>query len=259
MTQNAGRKPYNGNMATESTSKLAVILGEEGLAKLAQATVLVMGVGGVGSNCVEALARGGIGHLIIVDRDVVSASNINRQAIAFRSTIGRPKVDVMREMIADINPACIVETRTDFLLAENIPAFLAEYAGRVDWFVDAIDTVSAKLAIAVYADEHALPLISSMGGGNKTDPQRFRFADIYETSGCPLCRVVRKEARKLGIRKLRVLYSDEPPAQTSVAEGATRAERSDLGTMSYIPPIMGQMIAGWVIRQIVGLESNRGA
>lgn len=246
-------------MANEATSKLEIILGQEGLEKLAQATVLVMGVGGVGSNCVEALARGGVGHLILVDRDIVSESNINRQAIAFHSTIGRPKVEVARDMVADINPSCVVETRTDFLLTENVPAFLAEYEGRVDWFVDAIDTVSAKLAIAAYADEHALSLISSMGGGNKLDPQRFRFADIYSTSGCPLCRIVRREARKLGIRKLQVLYSDEPPVQTAAAEGSTRAERTDLGTMSYIPPIMGQMIAGWVIRRIVGLHDRGDA
>ena len=139
-----------------ATSKLELIMGRDGLARLADSTVMVLGVGGVGSNCVEALARGGVGRLIVVDHDVVQASNINRQAIAFRSTIGRKKVDVARAMIADINPEAQVEALDRFVLAEDVPEFLDAYADRVDYVVDAIDTISAKLAVAQYADAHGV-------------------------------------------------------------------------------------------------------
>ena len=216
----------------------------------------MLGCGGVGSNCIEALARGGVGTLICVDKDYVSASTINRQAIAFHSTLGKRKVDVMRAMILDINPHCTVETHDTFLQADSLPEFLQTNARGVDWIVDAIDCVSVKLALAEYACEQELPLISSMGGGNKLHPEFLQFADIYETKTCPLCRVMRKEARKRKIAGLRVLYSSEQPAKTQVREGATRADRSDLGTMSYMPPIMGQMIAGWVIRRIVGIDAD---
>lgn len=238
------------------TEKLKVIVGRDGLERLARATVMVLGVGGVGSSCVEALARGGVGNLVIVDRDTVSASNINRQAIAFHSTIGQRKVDAMERMARDINPAVHVETHDDFLRAETLPAFFEPYRGSIDWAVDAIDTVSAKLALAAYADSTGLPLVSSMGGGNKLHPEFFRFADVYDTVNCPLCRIMRKECRKRGIEKLQVLYSREQPVRTSAAEGATRRERSDVGTMSYIPPIMGQMLAGWVIRRILGIDED---
>lgn len=238
------------------TEKLEVIFGTDGLQRLRGARVMVLGCGGVGSNCLEALARGGVGTLICVDKDYVSASNINRQAIAFHSTLGKRKVDVMRAMILDINPHCTVETHDTFLQAASLPEFLQAHARSVDWIVDAIDCVSVKLALAEYACEQGLPLISSMGGGNKLHPEFLQFADIYETKTCPLCRVMRKEARKRNIAGLRVLYSSEQPAQTQAREGATRADRSDLGTMSYMPPIMGQMIAGWVIRRIVGIDAD---
>lgn len=244
------------NQPGSSTEKLEVIFGADGLQRLRDARVMVLGCGGVGSNCIEALARGGVGTLICVDKDYVSASNINRQAIAFHSTLGKRKVDVMRAMILDINPHCTVETHDTFLQAASLPAFLQTNARGVDWIVDAIDCVSVKLALAEYACEQGLPLISSMGGGNKLHPEFLQFADIYETKTCPLCRVMRKEARKRNIAGLRVLYSSEQPAKTQVREGATRADRSDLGTMSYMPPIMGQMIAGWVIRRIVGIDAD---
>ena len=237
-----------------ATSKLELIMGRDGLARLAASTVMVLGVGGVGSNCVEALARGGVGRLVIVDHDVVQASNINRQAIAFTSTIGRKKVDVARAMVADINPAAQVEAIDEFLLAENVPAFLDAHAGGADYVVDAIDTISAKLAIAQYADERGLRLISSMGAANKLRPECFRMADVYDTVNCPLCRIMRKEGRKRGIRHLRVLYSCEQPVDVPVREGAARRERSNLGTASYVPPIMGQMIAGEVICALAGIE-----
>ena len=237
-----------------ATSKLELIMGRAGVERLAASTVMVLGLGGVGSNCVEALARGGVGSLIVVDHDVVQASNINRQAIAFHSTIGRKKTDVVRAMAADINPSAQVEVLDTFVLAENVPELLGAYGVRADYVVDAIDTVSTKLAIAQYADAHEIRLISSMGAANKLHPECFRVSDVYETVNCPLCRIMRKEGRKRGIRRLRVLYSCEQPVAVPVREGAERRERSNLGTASFVPPIMGQMIAGEVIRELAGLK-----
>ena len=247
--------------AGNAVEKLELIMGAEGLARLASAHVAVLGLGGVGSNCVEALARGGVGNLFLVDRDIVQASNINRQAIAFRSTLGRRKVDVMRAMVADINPHAAVETRHMLVLRENLGELLDEMrawaeadGGRLDYVVDAIDTVSAKLALAEIAQERGITLISSMGAANKLHPEALRIADLYDTVNCPLCRIMRKEGRKRGIRRLRVLYSAEEPVRVPTREGAARSERSNLGTASFMPPIMGQMIAGAVLRELAGLE-----
>ncbi|MEG0324674.1 MAG: tRNA threonylcarbamoyladenosine dehydratase, partial [Raoultibacter sp.] len=236
-----------------ATSKLELILGSEGVAQLASSTVMVLGLGGVGSNCVEALARGGVGRLIVVDHDVVQESNINRQAIAYRSTIGKKKAEVMRCMIADINPDAEVIALDMFVLKENLAGLIEAYRDRLDYVVDAIDTVSTKLALAEYADQEGITLISSMGAANKLYPECFKLADIYDTVNCPLCRVIRKEARKRGIGALRVLYSCEQPVDVPTREGATRKERSNLGTASFVPPIMGQMIAGEVIRDLSGI------
>lgn len=234
-------------------SRLLRLVGEEGLERLRQTKVAVLGLGGVGSNCAEALARGGIGHLVLVDRDAVEASNINRQAIAFHSTVGRRKVEVMREMVVDIDPSIEVTACDRFIVAENVSAFFDEHGQDVDYVIDAIDTVSAKLALAEYAVGKPFKLISSMGAANKIHPECLRFADIFETVNCPLCRIVRKEARKRGIDHLRVLYSDEIPVAVQVAAGAERRDRTNLGTVSFMPPIMGQMIAGAVIREVAGL------
>ena len=243
-----------------AAEKLELVMGAEGLARLASAHVAVLGLGGVGSNCVEALARGGVGNLFLVDRDIVQASNINRQAIAFRSTLGRRKVDVMRAMVADINPHAAVETRHMLVLRENLGELLDEMrawaeadGGALDYVVDAIDTVSAKLALAEIAQERGITLISSMGAANKLHPEALRIADLYDTVNCPLCRIMRKEGRKRGIRRLRVLYSAEEPVRVPTREGAARSERSNLGTASFMPPIMGQMIAGAVLRELAGL------
>ena len=242
-----------------ATSKLELIMGRAGVERLAASTVMVLGLGGVGSNCVEALARGGVGGLVVVDHDVVQASNINRQAIAFHSTLGRKKTDVVRAMVADINPSACVEPLDTFVLAENVPELLGTYRDRVDYVVDAIDTVSTKLAIAQYADAQGIRLISSMGAANKLRPECFRAADVYDTVNCPLCRIMRKEGRKRGIRHLRVLYSCEEPVRVPVREGAARRERSNLGTASYVPPIMGQMIAGEVLRELAGVDADAGS
>ena len=238
----------------DAQSRLVGIMGREGLARLAASTVMVLGLGGVGSSCVEALARGGVGRLVLVDCDVVSPSNINRQAIAFQSTVGRRKTEVAAAMVADINPDARVETLDRFLVAEELGGFLDAYRGQVDYVVDAIDTVSAKVALAAYADAHDLRLISSMGAANKLHPECLRLADLYDTQNCPLCRVMRRECRKRGVRSLRVLYSCEQPVDARRREGLDPRDRANLGTASYMPPIMGQTIAGVVIRELAGLE-----
>ena len=240
--------------ATENaTSKLELIFGSEGLARVAASTVVVLGLGGVGSNCVEALARGGVGRLVVVDHDVVQASNINRQAIAFHSTIGRKKTEVVRAMVADINPPAQVEAHDRFIFAADVPQVLEQLCANADYVVDAIDTISTKLALAQVAERRGIRLVSSMGAANKLHPECFRFADLYDTVNCPLCRIMRKEGRKRGIGHLHVLYSCEQPVSVTAREGAARRERSDLGTASFVPPIMGQMIAGDVLCTLAGI------
>ena len=228
----------------------AITLGAIAAATAPAATVMVIGLGGVGSNCVEALVRGGVGHLIVIDHDIVGLSNINRQAIAFHSTLGRKKHEVVRDMVHDINPDCQVEALDMFLRADDVAPLLDRYLGKVDMLIDAIDSVSAKLAIAEYADRTGMPLISSMGGANKLHPECLRFADVSETRNDPLARVMRKECRKRGIRRLRVLYSCEEPVKRPAVEGAERRERTNLGTASFMPPIFGQMLAGKVLCEI---------
>ncbi len=247
-------------MQETATDRLRIIMGDEGLERLQSATVMVFGCGGVGSSCIEALARAFIGRIVIVDKDVVAPSNINRQAIAFTSTVGKRKVDVMAGMIRDINPACTVIAHDAFVLPENLEGLfdecLAACSGRIDYIVDAIDTVSAKLALAQLADERGVPLISSMGAANKLHPECLRICDIRETERDPLARVMRKECRRRGIRRLQVLYSCEDPIDL-FARGQGQPGERVLGTASFMPPIMGQMIAGEVIRQISGVGCGK--
>lgn len=234
----------------DAKSRLRRVVGEAGVAKLDAANVAVFGIGGVGSSCAEALVRGGVGSLSFVDSDEVQLSNVNRQAIAFAGTVGRRKVDVMRDMALQINPSARVSTVDEFVLPGNLEAVMARIP-RPDCIVDAVDTVSAKLALASYAQERGISIISSMGAANKTDPEKLRYADLFETVNCPLCRAMRKQARSWGIERLQVLYSCEEPVKVDHEEGAERRERTNLGTMSYMPPIMGQMIAAFVIREIL--------
>lgn len=241
----------------QAAERLVLIMGREGVNRVGASSVMVLGLGGVGSNCVTALARGGVGRLILVDHDVVQASNINRQAVAFHSTLGRKKTEVMADIVADINPDATVCTTDAFVQAQDVPSLINKYADKLDYVIDALDTISTKLALACYADQTGIPLISSMGAGNKLYPECFHIADLYETRNCPLCRVMRREARKQGIGSLRVLYSSEHPVAVPVREGATRRERSNLGTASFVPPIMGQMIAGEVIRSLTQLDVAR--
>ena len=241
-----------------ATDRLRLILGDQGLARLRGATVMVLGLGGVGSSCAEALARGGVGHLVLVDRDVVAPSNINRQALAFQSTIGQPKAQVMAQMVADINPACGVTAVQDFIDKDRVPEQLGALP-HPDYVVDAIDTIAQKLAIAAWCQDEGLPLVAAMGGANKLDPTRFRFSPIEKTSIDPIARVMRKECRKRGIHGLTVLWSDEQPLEVEGkrdrigSDGFVLEGESILGTMSYLPPIMGQMLASRVIRDLVGL------
>ena len=199
----------------EMLSRTEMLIGAEALEKLARARVAVFGVGGVGGYVTEALARSGIGHLDLIDPDAVAFSNLNRQIYALRSTVGKPKVEVARDRILDINPECEVRTYQVFFLPENKEQFdFSQYS----YIVDAIDTVSGKLALAECAQEAGVPMISAMGAGNKLDPSRFEVADIYETSVCPLAKVMRQECRKRGIRQLKVVYSKE----TALAVDARR-------------------------------------
>lgn len=234
-------------------SRTELLIGEEGLKRLASATVMVLGVGGVGSHCIEALARSGVGTLILVDNDKVSRTNINRQSIAYLSTVGDYKTKLMKDRIDDICPSINVFTYETFILPENIHEI---FERKVDYIVDAIDTVTAKLAVAVYAKEHQIPLISCMGTGNKLHPELFEITDISKTSVCPLCKVMRKELKERGIHHLKVLYSKERPIDTSArSTGEDKGMRRSLpGSISFVPPVAGLLIAGEVIREIVGVD-----
>ena len=232
-------------------SRTELLLGEEGIGKLKQKTIMVLGVGGVGSHCIEALARCGVGKLILVDNDTVSLTNINRQAIAFHSTVGQYKTKVMKERIKDICPETEVVTYETFVLPENVDDIFTE---KPDYIVDAIDTVTAKLILVEKAREYGIPIISSMGTGNKLHGELFEITDISKTSVCPLCKVMRRELKARGIYHLKVLYSKEKPVDTSgrVTEEEKGTRRSIPGSVSFVPPVAGLLIAGEVIRDIVG-------
>ena len=232
-------------------SRTELLLGEEGIGKLKQKTIMVLGVGGVGSHCIEALARCGVGKLILVDNDTVSLTNINRQAIAFHSTVGQYKTKVMKERIKDICPETEVVTYETFVLPENVDDIFTE---KPDYIVDAIDTVTAKLILVEKAREYGIPIISSMGTGNKLHGELFEITDTSKTSVCPLCKVMRRELKARGIYHLKVLYSKEKPVDTSgrVTEEEKGTRRSIPGSVSFVPPVAGLLIAGEVIRDIVG-------
>lgn len=232
----------------EQFCRSAMLLGEEAIERLAKKRVAVFGIGGVGSFCTEALARAGIGGLTLFDSDTVAVSNLNRQIIALYSTVGRPKAEVMRARILDINPDASVEVHQVFYTAENADQF--DLSG-CDYIVDAIDTVSAKLELVERATRLGVPIISSMGTGNKLDPSRFSIADIYKTSVCPLARVMRYELRRRGVRSLKVLYSTETAIEPKTAEPPAPGRRQTPGSVSFVPSVAGLMIAGEVIRDLI--------
>lgn len=221
------------------------LLGDDAMARLAAARVAVFGIGGVGSFAVEALARAGIGSLTLVDKDVVDETNINRQLIALHSTIGRPKVEVARARVLDINPQIDVEARQLFFLpgqAEN------PHLDAFDYVIDAIDTVTAKIALVEEAWHFGTPIVSAMGAGNKLDPGRFEVADLFSTSVCPLCKVMRRELKTRGIPSLTVVYSRETPL--TPLSGDVRVP----GSVSFVPPVAGMMLAGVVIRALAKVD-----
>lgn len=229
---------------SEEFARAAMLLGEDGIALLRQKTVAVFGVGGVGGQAAEALARGGVGKLILIDNDVVSVSNINRQVIALHSTVGQLKTEVMAARIRDICPDTIVKTHNMFYLpetADDLP-----FDGW-DYIIDAIDTVSGKLEIAVRAKAAGVPLISCMGTGNKLDPTKLTVTDIYKTDTCPLAKVMRRELKKRDIDHLQVVYSTEPPLTPQTADGEKRVP----GSVSFVPPAAGLLAAGTVIKALL--------
>ena len=243
-------------------ARTELLIGEDRLKRLKDSSVMVFGVGGVGSHCIEALARSGVGRLILVDNDAVSVTNINRQSIAYHSTIGRMKTEVMRERIRDIDPAITVRTYETFVLPDNLADLLdqAEKSteGKIDYIIDAIDTVSAKIALVEESLKRGIRLISSMGTGNKLHPELFEIADLADTSVCPLCRVMRRELKQRGIMHLKVLYSKEKPVDTcgrSTGEDSG-ARRSLPGSISFVPPVAGLLIAGEVIRELAGISAG---
>ena len=219
-------------------SRTELLLGERAMEKLSRARVAVFGIGGVGGHVVAALARSGVGALDLIDKDTVSISNVNRQIIALQSTIGRYKADVMKERVMDINPDCRVEAHRCFYLPETSAEFnFSDYT----YVVDAVDTVTAKLELIVRAEEAGVPIISSMGAGNKLNPAAFEVADIYRTTVCPLARVMRRELKKRGILHLKVIYSKEEPIKIGAEVP---------GSTAFVPSAAGLLIASEVVKDI---------
>ena len=230
-------------------SRTRMLLGDEALDRLGRARVAVFGIGGVGGHAVEALARSGVGALDLVDSDRVALSNLNRQIIATRDTLGMLKVEAAKARVLSINPDCAVETWPVFFLPETADRFdFTQY----DYVIDAIDTVAGKLRLIEAAKAAGVPVISSMGAGNKLDPTAFRVADISETSVCPLARVMRRELKKRGIDHVKVVYSTEPAFSPAPAEEPT-ARRATPGSVAFVPAVAGLILAGEVVRDIAGV------
>ena len=225
-----------------------MLLGDEGLEKLKNAKVAVFGLGGVGSFVCEGLARSGVGNFILVDFDQVEESNINRQLIATVNTIGRYKVDLMKERILEINPDANVEVYKEFYTADSEIDIITD---DLSYAVDCVDTIMAKIAIICKSDALDIPVISSMGVGNKLDPTMLEVADIYETSVCPLAKIMKKDLRKRNIEKLKVVYSQEPPINTNDHPINHDRKFKVKGSVSFVPSVAGLIIAGEVIKDIV--------
>lgn len=230
-------------------SRTELLLGEAALQRLQQARVAVFGVGGVGGYVVEALARSGVGALDLIDHDVVSLTNLNRQIIALHSTLGQEKVVVAKNRILDIAPSCQVRTYPIFYTPETADQFdFSAY----DYVVDAMDSVTGKLELVRQANCCHTPIISSMGAGNKLDPTAFEVADIYQTSVCPLARVMRRELRKMGIAKLKVVYSKEPPLTPASKETQADSHKRPVpGSTAFVPSVAGLILAGTVIQDLI--------
>ncbi len=230
--------------------RIEFLLGKDAINQLHDKKVAVFGVGGVGGFVVEALARSGIGKFVLVDNDTVSITNINRQIIATHDTVGRSKVEVMKERVLSINPLAQVETHCCFFLPENQDEFdFTQY----DYVIDAIDTVAGKIALVMKAQEAKTRIMSSMGAGNKLDPTRLEVADIYKTSVCPLAKVMRTELRKRGVKKLKVVYSRELPLTPLATPKEPGQRRATPGSVAFVPSVAGLIIAGEVIKDLIKL------
>ena len=251
----------------DAFSRSEMLIGTEALEKLKESKVAIFGIGGVGSFAVEALARTGVGSFVLTDSDRVEKSNINRQLHATCRTIGRLKVEVMKERILSINPEAKVRTQPVFYRKENRAELLQ---GDVDYVVDAVDTVTAKIDLVVCCGEMGIPIVSCMGAGNKMDPTRFQIGDVYATSVDPLAKVMRRELRKRGIRHLKVVYSTEPPLSPKLSlteqdtdqtreSGESRPgtrPRAVPGSISFVPSVAGMILGGEVIRDLIGWKDN---
>lgn len=236
-------------MEESQFSRTELLLGEKSVEKLAKKRIAVFGVGGVGGFVCEGLVRAGIGEIDIIDKDTVSVSNLNRQLIALHSTVGQNKVDVLEKRLKDINPKLILRKYKCFFLPETSDNFdFKQY----NYVVDAIDTVTGKIELVLKAEEAGVPIISAMGAGNKLDPTAFQMADIYKTSVCPLARVMRRELKKRGIEKLKVVYSKEEPVKPVFAEG----EETVPGSVSFVPSVMGLIIAGEIVKELLSLSDQ---
>lgn len=232
-------------------SRTEMLIGSEGINRLSKAKVAVFGVGGVGGYVCEALARSGVGSFVLTDSDTVNITNINRQIIATEKTIGKYKVDVMRDRILDINPNAQVDVRRCFYLPQNADEFdFSQYS----YVVDAVDTVTAKIDIIMRAKECGVPVISSMGAGNKLDPTLFCVADIYKTSVCPLAKVMRRELKKRGIKDLKVVYSKEEPIVPARCTEEKTEKRSLPSSIAFVPSVVGLIIGGEVVKDIAGIN-----
>lgn len=229
-------------------SRTELLIGKEALDKLKHSKVAVFGVGGVGSFVAEGLTRAGVGRLVLVDNDVVSLTNLNRQLPATQKTLGRPKVEVMKERILEINPEAEVTIHQAFYLPETADELIRD---DYDYMVDAVDTVTAKIDLIVQAKKRNIPIISCMGAGNKMDPTGFRVSDIYKTSVDPLAKVMRRELKKRGIDSLKVVYSTEPPIKPMESEEKSRKKQVP-GSISFVPSVAGLIIAGEVVKDLIG-------
>ena len=239
-------------------SRSEMLLTCEGMEKLKAAKVVVLGLGGVGGSCAETLVRSGLGTIVIVDNDVVAPSNINRQIIATTETLGMRKTEAARQRLLAIHPECEVIVKDAFVLMNTLPDIIPEDA---DYVIDCIDTVTAKLDVAQWCQEKNIPLISSMGAGNKLDPTQLVFTDVFDTSVCPLAKVMRRELKKRKVKSLAVLYSEEPaikpvfnspPTNEVLIESQLKPKRMTPGSVAFVPPVAGMMLAGFVVRKITG-------
>lgn len=238
-------------MALNEFCRTELLIGEDGIEKLHNSKVIVFGIGGVGSFVVEALTRAGVGNLILVDNDTICISNLNRQIHATQATVGNVKAEAMKARVLSINPNCNVEAKQEFITADNIQEIIPE---DIDYVVDAIDTVTSKLALAEYCYKNDIKLIASMGTGNKIDPTQFRVTDVFKTKVCPLAKVMRAELRKRGVKKLKVVYSEEIPMVPNKGRAVPSQKRQTPGSISFVPPVAGMIIGGEVIKDLTGLN-----